>query len=130
MFYSAEKIRDWLTGSIPFLSDLGAHADQDAFHFIACDFTASQLIDFYKMPAILKQRQDGMAVAICHRLVWLLDPKEDPDHVESDQQRTEEIEMLVSFIRSNLTEFNTADERISLGAVYDQDILPLVMNAP
>lgn len=130
MMYSEKQIHDWLVGLKPSPPDQGPDSNQDAYHFIASDFTAPQLIDFYNTQNVKAERQHTIALAICDRLDWLLDPEEYTDLVDSDRQRIEEIDLLVSFIRANLTAFfNTEDQRSGFGAKYDFVILPLVMNA-
>lgn len=131
--YSADRIRLWLSGTIPYLADVSepvgpneSDPDQSAYHFVAGDYSASALIGFFNLPNITDAGRHEMTLAICDRVEWLTAIDDLPSNVTSEEQRLDELNTLLQFIRDNRDHFDETNDRGMLGVVYEYDVLPLL----
>ena len=131
--YSADRIRLWLGGAIPYLADVSERVgpnesdpDQSAYHFVAGDYTASALMEFFNLPNITADGRHEMMLAICDRVEWLTALDDLPFNVNSEEQRVDELNTLLQFIRDNRSHFDETNEKGMLGVVYEYDVLPLL----
>lgn len=122
--YARSLIHEWLTGQRAALSELGSHADQDVYHYFACEGRPEQLFELLRTPEILFERAFIIASAICDRIDWLLDVDDLPDEVRDEDDRKNQLKILVTFVRDHRTEFDAYDEYGCLAA-YTTIVIPL-----